>query len=87
MLAWSAMIESRHRAPWRGQDQPSTNQPRTDRSNGTFSLAGRSRQVRVSAANHDCGMDFILLTPGAVEVVIAVCVALLLGLATYLALT
>jgi hypothetical protein len=32
-------------------------------------------------------MDFILLTPGAVEAVIAVCVALLLGLATYVALT
>jgi hypothetical protein len=32
-------------------------------------------------------MDFILLTPGAVEGGIAVCVALLLGLATYVALT
>jgi hypothetical protein len=32
-------------------------------------------------------MDFILLTPGAVESVIAVCVALLLGLTTYVALT
>lgn len=54
---------------------------------GLFSLLSVRRQVRVSEANHDCGMDLILLTPGAVEVVIAVCVALLLGLATYLAIT
>jgi hypothetical protein len=45
------------------------------------------RQVRVSEAKDECQMDFILLTPGAVEGGIAVCVALLLGLATYVALT
>lgn len=52
-----------------------------------FSLLSVCRQVRVREANHDCGMDLIFLTPGAVEVVIAVCVALLVGLATYLAIT
>jgi hypothetical protein len=52
-----------------------------------FLLEEGDRQVRVSEANDECGMDFILLTPGAVEGGIAVCVALLVALATYVALT
>jgi hypothetical protein len=53
---------------------------------GCFFCRG-SRQVRVSETNHAFIMDLILSTPEAVEVVIAVCVAPLFGLATYLALT
>ena len=59
-----------------------------ERSDAAFFLSCRARrQARVSETDHDCGMDFILLTPGVVELIIAVCVALLFGMATYLALT
>lgn len=38
-------------------------------------------------ADENGGMDLILNTPGAVEAIIALCIALLLGLGTFVALT
>ena len=44
-------------------------------------------QVCVSALMRMGGMDLILTTPGAVEAIIALCIALLFGLGTFVALT
>ena len=43
-------------------------------------------QVCVSALMRIANMDLILTTPGAVEAIIAVCIALLVGFTAYLAL-
>ncbi len=44
-------------------------------------------QVYVSALMRNGGMDLILTTPSAVEAIIAVCIALLVGLGAFVALT
>ena len=57
------------------------------RDGGLFLCSALTRQVGVSNPTTIYEMDFMLFSAGAIEALIAVCFALLVGLAAYLVLT